>query len=326
MAKVIWHITMSLDGFIAGPGDAMDWVFEHAGPNAVAAEVVETTGALVVGRRTYEVEDRIRGGFYGGAWRGPYFVVTHDAPATVPDWMTGTFVSDGVPEAVARAKTAAGERNVVVLGASIAHQCIAGGLLDEIVAHVAPVLLGGGVRLFGGPGSPRVDLEPISVGQSGQVTDLRYRVVGERREATARAIVEGNAYMTLATADANGAPWASPVWFASDDCRELFWISDPNARHSRNIAERPEVSIVVFDSRVAPGTGRGVYMAAVAEQVTGPDLDRGVEVFSRVSRAQGAGALTRDRVQEPARLRLYRARASEHWLLDNRDRRVPVQL
>jgi pyridoxine/pyridoxamine 5'-phosphate oxidase len=138
--------------------------------------------------------------------------------------------------------------------------------------------------------------------------------------------IAANRYMTLATADADGVPWASPVWYATADGRDFYWVSDPNARHSRNIAERPEVSIVVFDSRVAPGTGRGVYMAAVAEQVTGPDLDRGVELFSRVSQAQGAGALTRDRVQEPARLRLYRARASEHWLLDNRDRRVPVQL
>jgi dihydrofolate reductase len=287
---------------------------------------VETTGALVVGRRTYEVEDRIRGGFYGGAWQGPYFVVTHAAPDPVPDWMTGTFVSDGVPDVVARAKDAAGGRNVVVLGASIARQCIAGELLDEIVVHVAPVLLGNGVRLFGGPGAPRVDLEPISVGQSGQVTDLRFRVVGERREATARAIVAGNAYMTLATADASGGPWASPVWFATDDCRELFWVSDPGARHSRNIAERREVSIVIFDSQVPIGTGRGVYMTAVAEEVAAADVDHGIDVFSRASRAQGARAWTRDDVQGAARLRLYRARASEHWLLDNRDRRVPVQL
>ena len=82
MAKVIWHITMSLDGFIAGPGDTMDWVFEHTGPNAVATEVLETTGALVVGRRTYEVEDRIRGGFYGGAWRGPTVNTTSLAALT----------------------------------------------------------------------------------------------------------------------------------------------------------------------------------------------------------------------------------------------------
>src|SRR5512133_2851518 len=139
MANVIWHITMSLDGFIAGPGDAMDWVFEHTGPNATATEIMETTGAIVVGRRTYEVEDRERGGFYGGAWKGPFFVLTHEPPDTVPEWMTGTFVSDGVADAVARAKAAAGERNVVVLGASIARQCIEQGLLDEIAVHLAPV-------------------------------------------------------------------------------------------------------------------------------------------------------------------------------------------
>ncbi len=326
MAKLIWHITMSLDGFIAGAGDAMDWVFEHAGPNATATEIMETTGALVVGRRTYEVEDRVRGGFYGGAWTGPYFVVTHDVPAAVPDWMTGTFVTDGVADAAARAKAAAGERNVVVLGASIARQCIDDGLLDEIVIHLAPVLLGDGVRLFGGPSAPRVDLEPIAVERSGAVTDLRFRVVGARRDATARAIVERNAYMTLATSDANGVPWASPVWFATDDCRELYWVSRPEARHSRNIAARPEVGIVVFDSRVPIGTGGGVYMAAAAEEVTGPDVDRGIEVFTRASLAQGGEALTREEVEGSAHLRLYRARASEQWLLDSRDRRVPVQL
>jgi hypothetical protein len=110
MGKVLWHVTMSLGGFIAGPDDAMDWVFEYPGPNATAAEVIETTGALVVGRRTYEVEDRQRGGFCGGAWTGPFFVLTHHPPADVPDWMTGTFVTDGIDDAIARAKAAAGER------------------------------------------------------------------------------------------------------------------------------------------------------------------------------------------------------------------------
>jgi dihydrofolate reductase len=175
-AKVVWHVTMSLDGFIAGPNDAMDWVFEHGGPNETAADVVETTGALVVGRRTYEVEDRQRGGFYGGAWTGPFFVLTHDPPATVPDWMTGTFVNDGVADAIARAKAAAGERNVVVLGADIARQCIEHGVLDEIVVHLAPALLGDGVRLYQVPGGRRIDLETSLVARSGQLADLRFRV------------------------------------------------------------------------------------------------------------------------------------------------------
>ncbi|HZH25396.1 MAG TPA: dihydrofolate reductase family protein [Solirubrobacteraceae bacterium] len=177
MAAVLWHMTMSLDGFIAGPDDAMGWVFEHPGPNATATAVVETTGALVVGRRTYEVEDRERGGFYGGNWSGPYFVLTHDPPENPPEWMTGTFVSEGIEDAVARAKAAAGERNVVVFGASIARQCIEHGLLDELVVHLSPLLLGDGVRLFGDPAAGRVSLERTSVAQSGQVTDLRFRVL-----------------------------------------------------------------------------------------------------------------------------------------------------
>jgi dihydrofolate reductase len=180
MGDLRWHVTMSLDGFIAGPGDAMDWVFEHGGPDAVADDVIATTGAIVVGRRTYEVEDRERGGFYGGAWSGPFFVVTHEPPAAVPEWMTGTFVTDGVGAAVTRARAAAGAADVVVFGASVARQCIEQGLLDEIVVHLAPVLLGDGVRLFGAPGGARVDLERTALGASGQITDLRFRVQGRR--------------------------------------------------------------------------------------------------------------------------------------------------
>jgi dihydrofolate reductase len=175
VGSVLWHVTMSLDGFVTGPGDEMDWVFEHAGPNDAATEVLETTGALVVGRRTYEVEDRQRGGFYGGAWHGPFFVLTHEPPATVPDWMTGTFVTDGIEVAVACAKAAAQERNVVVLGAEVARQCLERGLLDALVVHLVPVLLGDGVRLYAGSG--RVRLERTSSAESGQVTDLRFRVV-----------------------------------------------------------------------------------------------------------------------------------------------------
>jgi len=174
--RVLWHVTMSLDGFIAGRDDAMEWVFDWPGANAVVDEVIETTGALVVGRRTYEVEDRYRGGFYGGAWNGPYFVLTHDPPAVVPEWMTGTFVTSGIDDAVTRARTAAGERNVVLFGANIALQAIEHGLLDEMVIHLAPVLLGDGVRLLDHPGSGRVDLERTLVAESGQLTDLRFSV------------------------------------------------------------------------------------------------------------------------------------------------------
>ena len=88
------------------------------------------------------------------------------------------------------------------------------------------------------------------------------------REAMARAIVDGNRYMTLSTADAGGMPWASPVWFAAASYSELFWVSKPGARHSQNIAARPEVGIVIFDSTVPISTGKAVYIAARAEEVT----------------------------------------------------------
>jgi tRNA-Thr(GGU) m(6)t(6)A37 methyltransferase TsaA len=146
------------------------------------------------------------------------------------------------------------------------------------------------------------------------------------RAGFARAVVDANRYMTLATADADGLPWASPVWYAPSGHRELFWVSDPQARHSRNVAARPEVSIVIFDSRAPIGTGQGVYIAAVAEQVTGADLDRGIAVFSQRSQAQGGAAWTRADVLAPARLRLYRATASEHYVGGRDDRRTRVDL
>jgi dihydrofolate reductase len=177
MCALLWHATMSLDGFIAGPEDAMDWAFEYPGPNAAVNGVLQSTGAIVVGRRTYDIENRGRGGFYGGAWSGPFFVVTHKAPATVADWMTGTFVTDGIEHAVASAKAAAGTKNVVVFGASTARQCLEAGLLDEILVHLAPVLLGDGVRLFDRVRGRPIKLEKIGAAESGQLTDLRFRVL-----------------------------------------------------------------------------------------------------------------------------------------------------
>jgi dihydrofolate reductase len=176
MAAVAWHVVMSLDGFIAAPGDDMRWIFDVFGPSATADEMVSTTGAIVMGRRTYEVEDRDRPGIYGGAWKGALFVLTHEPPARVPDWMTGTFVN-GVEDAVAEAKAAAGDAKVGLLGAGVARQCLDAGLLDQIVVQVAPVLLGDGVRMFDRPRSQQIKLEKGTVAESGQLTDLRFRVL-----------------------------------------------------------------------------------------------------------------------------------------------------
>jgi hypothetical protein len=124
--------------------------------------------------------------------------------------------------------------------------------------------------------------------------------------ALARTIVDAGLYMTLGTADENGRPWVSPVYYAVEGYAEFLWVSSPEAKHSRNIAARPEVSIVVFDSRVPIGSAQAVYIAAVAEQLTGAELERGVEVFSRRSVVHGAGAWAASDVWAPARLRLYR--------------------
>jgi Pyridoxamine 5'-phosphate oxidase len=132
----------------------------------------------------------------------------------------------------------------------------------------------------------------------------------------ARAIIDGNRYMVLGTADEGGRPWVSPVYYAPSGYSELHWVSSPEAQHSRNLAARPDLSIVVFDSRAPVGEGQGVYMSAVAELLTGPDLERGIEIFSRVSVSHGAKAWTVEDVQPPAALRLYRARVAEHWVLD----------
>src|SRR5215475_8034382 len=104
---------------------------------------------------------------------------------------------------------------------------------------------------------------------------------------SARDIIEASRYLVLATASAGGLPWSSPVYFAHIDFTEFFWVSSPGVAHSRNIAERPEVAIVVFDSQAAIGTGQGVYMSAVAKVLADGETARGLEAFSRRSVAHG---------------------------------------
>jgi uncharacterized protein YhbP (UPF0306 family) len=143
-------------------------------------------------------------------------------------------------------------------------------------------------------------------------------------EEDAKAIVDANLYMTLGTADREGRPWVSPVYYAHAGYREFFWVSRPEATHSRNIGARREVSIVVFDSTVPIGTGRGVYMSAQAEELEGDDRSPGIEVFSRRSQEHGGREFTLADVEPPSHLRLYRATALEHYLLGEDDRRIPV--
>ncbi|MFD9326128.1 pyridoxamine 5'-phosphate oxidase family protein [Streptomyces sp. NPDC060065] len=144
-----------------------------------------------------------------------------------------------------------------------------------------------------------------------------------------RGIVDACLYMVLATADGAGRPWSSPVYFAHLEYRELFWVSSPQAAHSRNIAVRPQVGIVVFDSSAPIGTGQGAYLSAVATPVDGPGIERAVEIFSRRSVLHGGSAWTADDVRGASGLQLYRAVPDEYWILakDGRpDHRIAAHL
>jgi hypothetical protein len=151
---------------------------------------------------------------------------------------------------------------------------------------------------------------------------------GENVAAAAREIIDANLYMVLGTADSDGNPWASPVYFAPDDYRDFFWVSRPEARHSRNLSARDgrPIAIVIFDSSVPIGAGRGVYMSAIAREVPIEDSAEGLAVFSRRSLAHGGVAWTAKDVQPPAELRLFQATATEHYILGARDQRVRVTL
>jgi dihydrofolate reductase len=179
MGKVLFSVTMSLDGFMAGPGGDMSWMTEYLAPNPAVDDIVSRIGALLVGRRTFGGDDPHRGTEkegkpFGGGWEGPQFVLTHHAPdAPVPGV---TFVGD-LGSGLAAAKAAAGDRYVNVLGASTARQCLDAGALDEILVFIAPVMLGDGVRLLDRPGQPKVRLERLRVSEAPLATGLWFRVV-----------------------------------------------------------------------------------------------------------------------------------------------------
>jgi dihydrofolate reductase len=170
---------MSLDGFIAGPDDSMDWAFAHGEPTSLADETMNRIGAILAGRRWYELAiERWNGvdGIYGGAYDGPVFVLTHRPPEQSADPRI-SFVTEGIERAVATAQSAAGDKDVGIFGANLSRQCLQAGILDELVIHLAPVLLGGGVRLYGGEGDEPIELQRISLGEAERLTDLRFGVV-----------------------------------------------------------------------------------------------------------------------------------------------------
>jgi dihydrofolate reductase len=203
MSKVFVELSMSLDGFVAGPNDGpenglgdggerlfqwyysgdtdfplpgMDMVFKISRASAeLLREEWATIGAMVAGRRMFDIAHAWGGNPPGG---GPCFIVTHTAPQ---EWLKEgspfTFVTDGVESAIRQAKQAAGDKNVAASSASIAQQCVKAGLLDEIHINLAPVLLGAGVRLFDHLGTQPIQLECTRVVEAPGVTHLRFRIV-----------------------------------------------------------------------------------------------------------------------------------------------------
>jgi len=202
MGKVVFNMTMSLDGFVAGPNDSPDnglgdggnalfrWYFSGDTEISVGAgspllkisaqsakllqEAMATYGAGIWGRRTFDIA-RAWGGHPPGT---PAFIVTHRVPAEwVKEDSPFIFVTDGVESAIRQAKQAAGDKDVVLATASILQQALRARLVDEVYLDVAPILLGGGVRLFDHLGNEPIELESLRAIAAPGVTHLGYRVV-----------------------------------------------------------------------------------------------------------------------------------------------------
>lgn len=171
---------MSLDGFIAGPGHSMDWGDGRALADFVApddmANIAAATGAMLIGRRTWDVGDRMKADnpeIIDYPFAGPMFLLTH-RPLEPPN-PNVTICSGDIGGAVDRALDAAGGKDLEILGADVAGQCLQRGLVDEILVYVLPILLGDGIR-FSRPGLPMTRLQPISSTRSAEATILRFRV------------------------------------------------------------------------------------------------------------------------------------------------------
>jgi dihydrofolate reductase len=192
MGTVIFDTSMSLDGFMtaanrtpeeptgAGGQVLTEWAMDSDERNRrYLADAVEGLGAVIAGRITYDTSLPWWGpdGPSGNA-RRPVFVVTHQAPETNPEGGVYNFVTDGIESALEQAKTAAGDKVVVVMGgASLGQQYIAAGLVDEIQIHLVPVIFGSGTRMFENLGDAHLSLEPTEVLETPLATHIRYRIV-----------------------------------------------------------------------------------------------------------------------------------------------------
>jgi dihydrofolate reductase len=187
--KVLWHFTMSLDGFVAGPAHAMDWMTGFSVRPGLIEEYVETTGAVLAGRTGWDhaVDDSRP---YGGAWDGPLFVLTHHPEDATPAEGV-TFLNCGPAEAVRIGLAAAGGKNLEVFSPTIGCQLLELGLIDEIDLHIAPILLGEGIRLYDNPGSEPIRLHRVGEGDPTSAVNVRYRPTSTAKIPTETASAAG---------------------------------------------------------------------------------------------------------------------------------------
>jgi dihydrofolate reductase len=171
--KVLWHFTMSLDGFVAGPNHEMDWMSGVTSRPGLIEEYVATTGAVLGGRDGFDAFPDA-GTVYGGAWEGQVFVLTHHPEDATPTAEV-TFLNCGLAEAVRIGLAAAAGKNLEVLSPTIGRQLLELGLIDEIDLHIAPILLGEGIRLYDNPGSEPIRLDRVGEGGPKSAVNVRYR-------------------------------------------------------------------------------------------------------------------------------------------------------
>jgi dihydrofolate reductase len=170
--KVLWHCSMSLDGFVAGPGDSMDWMSGYAERPELMRKIVASVGAVLGGRRGWDLTPGDARP-YGYGWEGPIFVLTHhpDDARTRDDV---TLLDCDLSEAIRIGLEAADGKNLEILSADISRQAIVSGLLDEIYVHILPVLVGGGVRFFEQPGIEPIRWRRVEANTETEEIDLRF--------------------------------------------------------------------------------------------------------------------------------------------------------
>ncbi|WP_020392136.1 dihydrofolate reductase family protein [Kribbella catacumbae] len=171
--KVLWHFSMSLDGFVAGPNHAMNWMTGTNRPGLID-EYVKTTGAVLGGRDGWDIAAASGARPYSDDWNRPIFILTHHPEdATPADGVT--FLNCGPTEAVRIALEAADGKNLEVFSPTIGRQLLDLGLIDEIDLHIAPVLLGDGIRLYNNPGHEPIHLHHIDQPDPTSEVNVRYR-------------------------------------------------------------------------------------------------------------------------------------------------------